>query len=564
MQKFNSIVSKFTVAKEELELDEVLNSSDPTGKWIHDFVHSDNPKFAGKSKKERINMALGAAYGAKKKNEELEIDISVLENISEKLGLEIIVENTHYENAEKARSEAMKAKSSGDEKAYHLHMAGHHDHLIQWHESKGRSAIADSHYTKMNDHIKKAGLSVEEGVDEASSASIRMYKALQKAKEQREREERLGDELLNKKPPEQKPVQKEEKDICSNCQRDPCECDDSHGFVYEESDDKGEYDYEGDMAMSDLRSIIYNAQQLHDMMEDDTNLPEWLQAKITKAEDYISSAANYMRSEMNEEVVAEETHRIGLTVTDPNHPMVSKRDETYHKTVRATGDKEKAIKSAIAHYRKKGYKVHDHHYIGTVNEAIGRRGDAYTRDYQSSTSGMGHKDSFAYQQDGGANDEGWGRETKSKPADHPHAVHINGKKWKTFGSQSHASNVAKKIKGATVHKEEVEQVDEITKQAAIAQYKNIGNISTLRTKNKVKPEANFEKEFIKVTKGRPFKFKVKEEADQIGEMIGPNAAVMTPSQYDAYRLSLKNLKTKSKEKKEPSKEELAKKWQKYN
>lgn len=37
----------------------------------------------------------------------------------------------------------------------------------------------------------------------------------------------------------------------------------------------------------------------------------------------------------------------------------------------------------------------------------------------------------------------------------PHAVHINGKKWKTFGSQRHAQNVANKIKGATVHKEEV-------------------------------------------------------------------------------------------------------------
>ena len=36
--------------------------------------------------------------------------------------------------------------------------------------------------------------------------------------------------------------------------------------------------------------------------------------------------------------------------------------------------------------------------------------------------------------------------------DVPHDVHINGKKWKTFGSHSHASNVAKKIKGATVHK----------------------------------------------------------------------------------------------------------------
>ena len=52
----------------------------------------------------------------------------------------------------------------------------------------------------------------------------------------------------------------------------------------------------------------------------------------------------------------------------------------------------------------------------------------------------------------------------SKPADHPHSVHINGRKWKTFGSQSHATNVAKKIKGATVHREEVneetEQLDE--------------------------------------------------------------------------------------------------------
>jgi len=64
------------------------------------------------------------------------------------------------------------------------------------------------------------------------------------------------------------------------------------------------------------------------------------------------------------------THRIGLTVTDPNHPMVSKRGETYHKTVRVTGDdREKAINGAIAHYRRKGYKVHDHHYIGTVDEA---------------------------------------------------------------------------------------------------------------------------------------------------------------------------------------------------
>ncbi len=34
-----------------------------TSDIIHDFVHSDNKRFKGKSKAERIRMALGASYG---------------------------------------------------------------------------------------------------------------------------------------------------------------------------------------------------------------------------------------------------------------------------------------------------------------------------------------------------------------------------------------------------------------------------------------------------------------------------------------------------------------------
>ena len=64
--------------------------------------------------------------------------------------------------------------------------------------------------------------------------------------------------------------------------------------------DEGEYDREGDMAKSDLRSIIANAKRLHDMIEDADNLPEWVQSKITIAEDYVSTVANYMTAEMNE------------------------------------------------------------------------------------------------------------------------------------------------------------------------------------------------------------------------------------------------------------------------
>jgi hypothetical protein len=47
-------------------IEEKLTAADPASKWISDFVASENPKFAGKSKKERINMALGAYYSAKR------------------------------------------------------------------------------------------------------------------------------------------------------------------------------------------------------------------------------------------------------------------------------------------------------------------------------------------------------------------------------------------------------------------------------------------------------------------------------------------------------------------
>jgi len=67
-----------------------------------------------------------------------------------------------------------------------------------------------------------------------------------------------------------------------------------------EAKEKTEYDYEGDMARGQLQSIISNAQKVHDMLEDDTNIAEWVQSKITLAEDYISTVANYMMSELDE------------------------------------------------------------------------------------------------------------------------------------------------------------------------------------------------------------------------------------------------------------------------
>jgi len=71
-------------------------------------------------------------------------------------------------------------------------------------------------------------------------------------------------------------------------------------LVRAEEKEKTEYDYEGDMARGQLQSIISNAQRVHDMLEDDTNIAEWVQSKITLAEDYISTVSNYMMSEIDE------------------------------------------------------------------------------------------------------------------------------------------------------------------------------------------------------------------------------------------------------------------------
>ena len=56
-------------------------------------------------------------------------------------------------------------------------------------------------------------------------------------------------------------------------------------------------DYEGKMAKAQLISIVKNAKDLFDSMDDNTQLKAWIQSKLSKAEDYISSVRTYLDSE---------------------------------------------------------------------------------------------------------------------------------------------------------------------------------------------------------------------------------------------------------------------------
>ena len=130
--------------------------------------------------------------------------------------------------------------------------------------------------------------------------------------------------------------------------------------------DIGEYDQEGDMAKSDLRSIMANAKRLHDMIGDADNLPEWCQNKITLAEDYISTVANYLTAEMNESDVYGKP-------TTAKTPTVTLK----HKT---SGKKIVVVKSAAPGYKKIGYHVSEE-FSKTGKEATHNKTGEKTYEY---------------------------------------------------------------------------------------------------------------------------------------------------------------------------------------
>lgn len=109
--------------------------------------------------------------------------------------------------------------------------------------------------------------------------------------------EAMGYEIENKK---------RLKQIAATAKHAQVKGSDTKPLQFTEARDAREYDYEGDMAKSQLRSIIANSQRVHDMLKDNTNMAEWVQSKITLAADYITTVSDYMQSEVKEEVGLDE------------------------------------------------------------------------------------------------------------------------------------------------------------------------------------------------------------------------------------------------------------------
>jgi hypothetical protein len=106
--------------------------------------------------------------------------------------------------------------------------------------------------------------------------------------------------------------------------------------------DRGEYDREGDMAKEQMHTIVSAAKELHKILSDEENLPEWVQKKITLAKEYIDTARDYMLTQhaerAEEEPIAEKA--------------VSKKQQRFMGMVHAAKKGEKPASKEVAKVAK--------------------------------------------------------------------------------------------------------------------------------------------------------------------------------------------------------------------
>jgi len=122
-------------------------------------------------------------------------------------------------------------------------------------------------------------------------------------------------------------------------------------FIAEDKD-PNEYDNEGEMAKSQLRTVMSAAEDLMNLLDDEDNLPEWAQGKITKAVDYLDSVRDYMTSEAQDDLDEqfEEAFEYFLTDEDIDEAIVESINIPTDIAKRIPGVKGMLYKKALRYY----------------------------------------------------------------------------------------------------------------------------------------------------------------------------------------------------------------------
>jgi len=188
----------------------------------------------------------------------------------------------------------------------------------------------------------------------------------------------------------------------------------------DEIENKGEYDQEGDMAADDLETAADAADELRSILDTDENLPEWVQAKITKAVDYLDTARDYMKS--NDKEVSEDVYDDSVNKSKiPAFQRKAKGGDDWKVTQKDLDhEAEKNISNSKNMARRSGKAVDEGQTIQTKTGLIHK--GSYGSDYQGSD---GDDDDY---------DE-WGNAKKKKAAATSDAPKKRGRPKKNTGPE---------------------------------------------------------------------------------------------------------------------------------
>lgn len=124
-------------------------------------------------------------------------------------------------------------------------------------------------------------------------------------------------------------------------------------------DDHLQPDDESSMAKAQLKSIQSNASKLMDLLGDDDQLDAWVQAKLTKAEDYLDAVAGYTESEKEDQTPTTVT----VTLQEEDQIKEGKSNAEVDKLLKVINTKKagpeykKALMDLIAMAEKKSGKT---------------------------------------------------------------------------------------------------------------------------------------------------------------------------------------------------------------
>jgi hypothetical protein len=283
------------IDQEDLDaLYEVLSKDAKAGDWISDFVHSTNPKFDGKSKKERINMALGAYYDTHKKKDGISEQAPVAPVPDRKY-----IKGTPEHKAYKATKKPINGMPTNvKEEAEELDEKS--DQAKQNKTMKNTMDASRGARFKIN-NPQSMTPKPDTGHKTPRDHNVAIGRALRNEDKMTTTKDKSGKLVSFKYEGDWKKTTKADakKDPAGKVANMAGQAMQKMRKVSEEKDEQ-EYGYEGDMALNQLATLTRCAEMIKEILKPDTDMPEWVQSKITLATDYIQTAADYMHSEMNE------------------------------------------------------------------------------------------------------------------------------------------------------------------------------------------------------------------------------------------------------------------------